>query len=145
VKGFILSAMSLVLALAGAAPALGKGTQAGVYSAEQASEGAQVYARRCAMCHGARLEGTVETPELVGKFVADWADRPLANLYDYLARAMPQNAPGSLSPQDNSRVIAYLLQANGAPAGRSPLPTDPAALRRLSFDPVKRMGGRARD
>jgi mono/diheme cytochrome c family protein len=144
-KGSILAALSLVLALASAAPAVGRGTQSGVYSAEQASEGAQLYARRCAMCHGASLEGTVETPELVGKFVANWADRPLANLYDYLARAMPQNAPGSLAPQDNARVVAFLLQANGAPAGKAPLPADSAALRRLSFDPVKRMGSRTRD
>jgi cytochrome c5 len=144
VKAAILSAMTVVLALGSAAPALSKGTQAGVYSAEQASEGAQVYARRCAMCHGARLEGTVETPELVGKFVADWADRPLVNLYDYLARAMPQNAPGTLTPQDNARLLAFLLQANGAPAGKASLPADPAVLRRLNLDPVTRMGSRAR-
>jgi len=145
VKRSLLSALSVVLAASSAVPASGKGTQAGVYTAEQAAEGAQVYARRCAMCHGARLEGTVETPELIGKFVANWADRPLANLYDYLARAMPQNAPGSLPPQDNARVLAFLLRANGAPAGKAPLPADPASLRRLNIDPVQRMASRSRN
>ena len=50
---------TLALALAGGAPAVGKGSRSGVYSAAQADVGARVYAMQCAMCHGARLEGTV--------------------------------------------------------------------------------------
>jgi mono/diheme cytochrome c family protein len=91
---------------------------------------------RCAMCHGTRLEGTVETPELVGKFVANWGARPVSDLFDYVSRAMPQPAPGSLSPEDNAGVVAYLLQVNGAPEGNRPLPADPAALRRIEFDAI---------
>jgi mono/diheme cytochrome c family protein len=125
------------LALAGGVPAVGKGSKSGVYSAAQADEGARVYAVQCAMCHGARLEGTVETPALVGKFVANWADRPLGDLFDYLARAMPQSSPGRLSSQDNARLVAFILRANGAPAGNSPLPADAAALRRIAFEPVR--------
>jgi mono/diheme cytochrome c family protein len=117
-------------------PALGKGSRAGVYSSAQADEGARVYAAQCAMCHGARLEGTVETPGLVGKFVANWADRPLGDLFDYLARAMPQNSPGRLTPQDNARLLAFILRANGAPSGDAPLPADAAALRRIAFNPA---------
>jgi mono/diheme cytochrome c family protein len=125
-----------VLALAVGVPAAGKGSRSGVYSAEQAGEGARVYAVQCAMCHGARLEGTVETPSLVGKFVARWADRPLADLFGYVSSAMPQGSPGRLSAQDNARLIAFILQANGAPAGDRPLPEDDAALRRITFDPA---------
>jgi len=137
-KGRALTRLAAVaaLALAGGAPALGKGSQSGVYSAAQADEGAQVYAMQCAMCHGARLEGTVETPGLVGKFVANWANRPLGDLFDYLARAMPQSSPGRLTPQDNARLVAFILRANGAPAGDAPLPADAAALRRTVFDPA---------
>lgn len=126
--------VAAALAFAAGMPAMGKGTQAGVYSTAQADEGARVYAAQCAMCHGARLEGTVETPGLVGKFVAGWAGRPLADLFDYLARAMPQSSPGRLSAQDNARVMAFILRANGAPAGDAPLPADASALRRISFD-----------
>lgn len=122
--------------LAMAVPAAGKGTRAGAYSAIQAAEGARVYAVRCAMCHGARLEGTVETPGLVGKFVARWADRPLADLFGYVSGAMPQGSPGRLSPEDNARLMAFILQANGAPAGNRPLPADEAALRQIMFDPA---------
>jgi len=126
----------IALALTGSVPALGKGSRSGVYSAAQADEGARVYAVRCAMCHGARLEGTVETPALVGKFVANWADRPLGDLFDYLARAMPQGSPGTLSSPDNARLVAFILRANGAPAGDALLPADAGALRRIVFDPA---------
>lgn len=126
-----------IAALSAAAPLAAKGTAAGAYAAQQADEGARIYAVRCAMCHGARLEGTVETPGLTGKFVANWAGRPVGDLYDYLGRAMPQMAPGSLAPQENVRLVAFLLRANGAPAGPAPLPADSAALRRISFEPAR--------
>ncbi len=124
------------LAVAAGVPAWGKGSRSGVYSAAQADEGARIYAVQCAMCHGARLEGTVETPGLVGKFVAKWAERPVADLFDYIGRAMPQGSPGKLSAQDNARLVAFILEANGAPAGDLPLPADAASLGRLAFDPA---------
>jgi cytochrome c5 len=133
-RGRALTTLAATVALAAGAPALSKGSRSGVYTAEQADEGARVYAMKCAMCHGTRLEGTVETPGLVGKFVANWADRPLADLFDYLARAMPQGSPGTLTPQDNARLVAFILRANGAPVGKAPLPADAAALRRMAFD-----------
>jgi cytochrome c len=126
-----------MLALSGGVPALGKGSRSGVYTAAQADEGARLYATQCAMCHGTRLEGTVETPALVGKFLAQWADRPLGDLFDYIARAMPQGSPGRLAPQDNARLVAFILRANGAPAGNGPLPADAAALRQIAFDPAE--------
>lgn len=129
-------AVAVILTLAVGAPALGKGSRAGVYSAAQADEGARIYAVQCAMCHGARLEGTVETPGLVGKFVAGWASRPVGDLFDYIARAMPQGSPGKLAAEDNARLVAFILRANGAPAGEDRLPADPVALRRIAFDPA---------
>ena len=121
--------------LVAAMPALAKGSRSGVYTLAQAEEGARLYVAQCAMCHGARLEGTVETPALAGKFVASWAGRPVAELSDYLARAMPQGAPGRLAPGDSARLVAFILRANGAPAGNTPLPSDPAALGKITFDP----------
>ena len=66
--------------------------------------------------------------------MANWGGRPLSDLFDYLARAMPQSAPGTLTAQDNARLMAFILRANGAPAGNAPLPADGAALRRMSYD-----------
>lgn len=102
---------------------------AGLYTEQQANAGAAVYAAQCAVCHGAGLEGTYEVPALKGKFVANWAQRPVGNLYAYIGRAMPQNAPGSLPPEDNAALIAYILKANGYAAGAKPLPADILSLR----------------
>ena len=129
----LAACVPLVAAVAPPSP----GSRMGVYSAAQAQQGSQIYAERCAMCHGARLEGTVEVPGLTGKFVANWGGRPLGDLYDYLARAMPQSAPGTLQPQENARLIAFLLKANGAPSGAKLLPEDRATLRRIAFDPAR--------
>lgn len=126
-----------VLAL-GASAALAQsrgGTASGRYTAEQADAGARLYAINCAMCHGARLEGRGEIPALTGRFVANWAGRPVGDLFAYVAQAMPQHAPGTLSPEQNAQLLALLLQANGAPAGNRPLPADEAALQRITFDP----------
>lgn len=111
------------------------GTGAGRYTAEQAAGGARLYASNCAMCHGARLEGRGEIPALTGRFVAHWAGRPVGDLFAYVSQAMPQHAPGSLAPEQNAQLVSLILQANGAPAGSRPLPTDAAALQRIMFDP----------
>ena len=138
-----MRAAAVLLALAAALVAAGasarKPSPPALYTAQQAGEGARIYAIRCAMCHGARLEGTVEIPALTGRFVANWGNRPVADLFDYVARAMPQPAPGSLSPEDNARVTAFLLRENGYPAGAKALPADNAALRRLAAGPPGRL------
>ena len=123
-------AIPALLALApGAVAQSAPAEVAGLYTEQQAAAGAAVYAAQCAICHGALLEGTYEVPALKGKFVANWAQRPVGNLYAYLGRAMPQNAPGSLPPEDNAALIAYILKANGYAAGARPLPADYARLR----------------
>lgn len=133
----LLGAAAALLAL-GAGTALAQsrgGTGTGRYTAGQAAAGAQIYAINCAMCHGTRLEGRGEIPALTGRFVANWAGRPVADLFAYISQAMPQHAPASLTAEQNARLVALLLQANGAPAGARELPADEAALQRITFDP----------
>lgn len=111
-------------------------TLKGVYSDAQAQAGAQLYAVRCASCHGKMLEGTYETPALQTRFIANWSKAPLSDLYDYVGRAMPQFAPGSLKPEETAAIVAYLLKSNTMPAGALPLPADSAALKRIMLEPV---------
>ncbi|WP_206244163.1 c-type cytochrome [Novosphingobium terrae] len=133
------SAMMMLAAVAGLAAAGSMSSAAslpqapGRYTAEQAAHGAQVYAQACAMCHKEDLGGDFDTPPLVGRFARNWSGSTLASLADYLHRAMPEFAPGSLSAQDNADVLAYLLQANGEPAGARALPSDPSALAGMPF------------
>jgi mono/diheme cytochrome c family protein len=132
----IMSLLGIAATSTIAARSTGAPLPAAAYESNQAEKGAQLYAQRCAMCHGRALEGTFETPSLTGKFIANWGDRPLSDLYDYLGRAMPQFAPGTLTDEETARIVAFLLKANGATAGATPLPADSAALRKVRLGPL---------
>lgn len=87
-------------------------------------EGAALFASACAACHGEggekpvipalRLTGgrdTLATPGAVQTVGSYW---PYATtLFDYIRRAMPFNAPESLTPGQVYAVTAYLLRLNG--------------------------------
>ena len=86
-------------------------------------QGEAVYAAKCLGCHGEKgagkpndqLVGGIDTltgeqtpVKTVGSF---W---PYATtLFDYVRRAMPFNAPRSLSSDEVYAVCAYILQLNG--------------------------------
>ncbi len=42
---------------------------------------------------------------------------------------MPKDDPGSLSPEEYSAIISYMLRENGYPAGEEDLPADTSTLR----------------
>jgi cytochrome c len=96
----------------------GDGLPAGQGTVKQ---GAQVFATKCAACHGPtgtegpkdRLVGgqnTLATPKPIKTIGSYW---PYATtLYDYIYRAMPFNAPQSLTPVETYSVIAWLLFQN---------------------------------
>lgn len=89
-------------------------------------QGAQVYAQKCASCHGPRGEGTTGNPKLVGREPRDFSFAkdpkivktvgnywPYATtLYDYINRAMPFDKPGSMTPDEIYGVIAFILAEN---------------------------------
>jgi mono/diheme cytochrome c family protein len=89
--------------------------------------GTVVYAQQCAVCHGPKGEGILPNTRLVGAEPADFSfaldhkkPKTIGNywpyattLYDYINRAMPFGAPGTLPPQDVYSVVAYLLAENG--------------------------------
>jgi mono/diheme cytochrome c family protein len=130
------TAFTLALALITVSAAAQKtlSTRQGVYTDSQAAEGAQLYTTRCAMCHGRMLEGSYDIPGLGDRFIALWSGASLAELHDYLGRAMPQFAPGSLTPDETSKIIAYLLRENGLPSGRTILPAEPKELGTIMVD-----------
>ena len=89
--------------------------------------GATLFAQKCAACHGAHGEGVATYPKLIGRdpragftFGADpHLAKTIGNywpysttLYDYIHRAMPLSAPGSLQPHEIYSVIAFLLAEN---------------------------------
>ena len=86
-------------------------------------QGETVYAEKCVACHGEKgagkpndqlvggrgsLSGDQVPVKTVGSF---W---PFATtLFDYIRRAMPLNAPKSLSNDEVYAVSAYILRLNG--------------------------------
>jgi cytochrome c len=94
------------------------------------AEGAALYAARCASCHGktgtegpndvlvGRIDGggfpfskDPKVPRTIGNY---W---PYATtVFDYIRRAMPPNAPGSLTDNEVYALVAHLLAWNGLAA-----------------------------
>jgi mono/diheme cytochrome c family protein len=109
----------------------------GVYTEEQASRGQTPFQQSCARCHGANLAGTFETPPLVGRFVPYWAGTTLDVLFDYVSTAMPLDHPGALGPSANADIVAFLLKANGFPAGAKEFGAASEAQKIISFDAVR--------
>lgn len=108
----LVTAGATSLFAAGAMAALDAGGQPS-FSTTQAEQGQAVYAKSCAACHGAALEGKVG-PALSGAvFDKAWRGKTLKEFFDVTAQTMPQTAPGSLSDADNLAVTAFILSKNG--------------------------------
>ncbi|MCH4022512.1 MAG: cytochrome c [Acetobacter sp.] len=105
-------------------------------TAEQADKGEALYGAACAICHGTAMRGNFQTPPLRGTFVARWANVPVSELSDYIQRAMPLMAPGTLSREDTIAITAWLLKANGVPVGKTPLPSDDKLLHSFKFPAI---------
>lgn len=103
-------------------------TLAGAYSAEQAKRGMDVYAGMCVSCHAGM--GNHVGPV----FRAWWGGHDLLEMYRFISNNMPKNDPGALAPDEYLAVIAYLLQMNGMPAGKTPLSVDTLALKAIIYD-----------
>jgi cytochrome c553 len=109
---------------------------AGVYSADQAQRGAADYTARCAKCHGARLEGLAGPPLAGTAFLDIWKTQPLSALFSKVHRTMPLESPGTLMPAQSAALVAYILQANKFPAGRTDLPSDDGPLKLIALAPA---------
>ena len=102
----------------------GEGLPLGSGSVER---GETLYRMQCVQCHGAYGEGA-DFEALAGRVPGDrfpfsddrrWPITvgsywPYATtLFDYIRRAMPQAAPGTLPPDDVYALTAFILQLNG--------------------------------
>jgi cytochrome c len=92
------------------------------------AQGAAIYASACSSCHGVNGEGKPpQYPQLIGgpRGVFNFASDPkiprtignywpyATTLFDYIRRAMPLTAPGSLTPDQTYAVTAFLLNREG--------------------------------
>lgn len=86
------------------------------------AQGQAIYSAACASCHGDTGQGSMMGPILVDSrpFQPGVTPSTVGNywpyattIYDYVNRAMPPAAPGSLQPNEVYALVAYLLNANG--------------------------------
>ena len=86
-----------------------------------ASQGAAIFAQKCAGCHGEGGKGGVSGALVGGPAVATLdGGKTIKNywpyattVYDYIRRAMPYSAPRSLTDPEVYSLTAYILALNG--------------------------------
>ncbi len=109
-----------------------RSTQAGVYTADQASAGERLYYARCSSCHGDDLGGIERAPALAGAaFLESWSDKNLRRLFDRVV-SMPPVEP--VTTTEGADVLAFLLREAGMPSGPAALPNDRAQLADITFE-----------
>jgi hypothetical protein len=105
-------------------------TLSGVYTAGDAREGRDLYLGYCVSCHTA---ATHTGPA----FRLKWAGRPLSDLFSYMHTNMPKNDPASLDDYQYGVLLAYILQMNKMPAGKTALSPDSADLAKIRIDTIR--------
>ena len=104
------------------------------------AEGRAIFAEACAACHGDKGQGgigdvlvggrgTLNTAKPVKTIGSFWPYAP--TIFDYVNRAMPFNAPQSLTANQVYAVTAYLLFLNGIVSEDATL--DAASLPRVEM------------
>jgi len=115
-----------------------RSTNEGVFSAEQATKGEAVYKENCAACHGDNLEGSGPMPPLAGKdFLSNWQGKTVGDLFEKTQTSMPATAPGTLTPEQTTSLMAYILAQGKYPAGSAALPDKMDDLKKISIDNLK--------
>ena len=130
-KNISIAALLWVVAFAALAAQSSKSVNEGIYTAAQAERGAATFKTSCTACH--------EPSRFTGdEFLAGWTGKPLHELFQHMSTTMPEDNPGSLKPQQYVDVVAYFLQLNGYPAGKTELQSAAEGLKTIAFDKKKK-------
>lgn len=93
----------------------------GVYTTAQAQRGARVFEGICSECH----ESTDWQEE---SFLERWNDESVYRFWYYIYERMPHGDPYTLTREQVTDVLTYILSLNGLPAGEAELGTDDDSL-----------------
>ena len=109
---------AVLVAATGVLPIVARGATVS-FTATQVQRGQAAYDAKCAMCHGAALEGR-DAPALTGVAFAQKFGTA-ARLHAYLSATMPPFAPGQIGEQAYLDIVAYILSVNGVQPGKGAL------------------------
>lgn len=128
-----LAPLATLPAQAVATPAVAAPADAAALAARQVERGEQWFRAACLECHAL---GAVSNPD----FRLKWGGRSAHDLFDLVARTMPDGNPGSLSRGAYLAITAYLMTLNGMPVAAAPLAADSTTLGgiRLAFPSTPR-------
>ena len=80
--------------------------------AEQKIAGGGLFEKHCAECHGALGKGKDDVPAVVGEGALSRFTNA-QQLYDFVSKNMPKDAPGTLKEGEYWAILAFDLKANG--------------------------------
>lgn len=107
----------------------------GIFTEAQAARGRAAYDAHCAECHGEELRGDEMAPGLTGvAFRFRWRGLKVADIYESIESTMPPEEPGTLGDQPYIDIVAFLLSANGYPAGDRELAADSKLLEGVAVE-----------
>lgn len=92
-------------------------TADGIFTSAQADRGEQLFQDVCSECHD---QADWTEPGFRGR----WEDQSVFQLWYYINDRMPYDDPWSLSREQVTDVLTYILELNGLPAGDAELGTD---------------------
>ncbi len=113
----------------------------GVFTADQAKAGQQLYSDECASCHGLALNGGESAPPLAGgEFLSNWNGLTVGDLFDRIRTTMPADRPGHLNREQTANILAHILSVNQFPTGTTPMQTRSELLKQILIEPAKPEG-----
>lgn len=116
------------VALSAQAPPAGNTVWKGVYTDAQAERARQTFESICTQCHTvAPGSATRGGPVSGDKFWAAFTQKSVGDLLSYVSKNMPNGNGGSLSASTYNDLVAFILRANGFPAGTVEVTPDAVA------------------
>lgn len=104
------------------------------FTEEQVGNGQAIYRETCQICHGNRLSnGQFGTPLRGSFFRKNWAGKSLGELVQHTWEKMPPDNVESLTWDQVTEVLSFILARNDLVAGDTPMTTDMETLNTIAL------------
>ncbi|MEX2570731.1 MAG: hypothetical protein WD737_05450 [Gemmatimonadota bacterium] len=100
---------------------------AGVYTEAQAQRGDEIQQIECGACHSS-------SEWAQGRLLAAYNGLTARRLVNQIRETMPLTAPGILSLQEYTDIVAFIFELNEIPPGDTELPADEEALDQIELE-----------
>ena len=106
-------------------PTLGAAQGTITFTEVQVNDGQNIYKETCQICHGNRLSnGQFGTPLRGNFFRKNWAGKSLGELVQHTWEKMPPDNVKSLSLEEVTAVLSFILSRNELPASSTAMTTE---------------------